>query len=71
MAPLRVLLGAQAVGSQEKHKDTILAMTVVAPGLPCLPVVVLLTCVVWLGGSLQTRLPVGTDAQQWQDGQRH
>lgn len=70
MAPLRVLLEAQAVGSQEKHKDATLAMTVVAPGLPCLPVV-LLTCVVWLGGSLQTRVPVATDAQQWQDGQRH
>lgn len=71
MALLGVLLGAQAVGSQEKHKDTTLAMTVVAPGLPCLPVVVLLTCVVWLGGSSQIRVPVGTDAQQWQAHQRH
>ena len=71
MAPLGVLLGAQAVGSQEKHKDASLAMMVVAPGLPCPPVIVLLTCVMWLGRSLQTYVPVGTDAQQWQAGQRH
>lgn len=71
MAPLGVLLGAQAVGSQEKHKDATLAMTVVAPGLPCPPVIVLLTCVMWLGGSSQTCVPVGTDVQQWQAHQRH